>query len=81
MTYVYNRAWGLFPNTSISPTQLVQRPDALLIPFRLRDPELLLVHHDIRQYSAAEEDHVLSPRRIFDTDFEVLRESRCQHPP
>lgn len=57
----------------IAPAELLQCPDeTLLLVLCLGYPELFSVLHDIGQDGTTEEDHVLSTRGIFDSDFEVL---------
>lgn len=56
----------------VSSTQLVKGSDALFLPLCFRDPECLLVLHNVCQDSTAQEHHVLSPGWVFDSDFEVL---------
>ncbi|KAI3478475.1 hypothetical protein L1887_59529 [Cichorium endivia] len=52
--------------------QTVEARLALFVPLCTRDPEALSVLHNVGEHGAAEEDHVLSARRIFDPDLEVL---------
>lgn len=51
---------------------LLQHPGALLHVLVATHPERLLVLHDVRQHRASQEHHVLSARRVFDTNFEFL---------
>lgn len=75
--YIFSLKSLPFPCTPISTrlvssTKLIKRPNALFVPFSLCDPERLFVFHDIGQNGTAEEDHVFSTGRVFDSDFEVL---------
>lgn len=56
--------------------QLLQRPGPLLLPLLLGYPHVLLVGHDVGQHGAAEEDHVPSPRRVFDAHLEFLKATK-----
>lgn len=57
----------------IRPPELLQSPcGPQFVPLIARDPELLLRLHDVGEHGAAEEDHVLPARGIFDADFEFL---------
>ena len=55
-----------------SPKLLQRLRGTVLVPLLARNPERLLVLHNIRKDSTSKEDHVLSTRWIFDTDFEFL---------
>jgi len=49
---------------------LAENIDALFVVLPFVHPEIIFVFHDISKNGAAEENHVLTTRRIFDADFE-----------
>lgn len=55
--------------------ELIQSSDTLLIPLRLRNPELLSILHNVCKNRSPEEDHMFPSGWIFDSDFEILRSS------
>jgi hypothetical protein len=65
-----------FNNSLVPSSKLIQRPDALLFPLSLCNPERLLVLHDVCKDSTSKEDHVFSSRWILYADLKVLSEKR-----
>lgn len=54
-------------------SQLLKYARSLLFPFRLCDPHILFIGHNVCEDGTTEEDHVASPWRVFDANFEFLR--------
>lgn len=53
-------------------TEPLERGGALIVPLLSRDPERVAVLHDVGQHGAAQEHHVLAPRRVLDAALEGL---------
>ena len=59
----------------LSSPKLVQSTYSLLEPLLATDPELGTALHNIGEYGATKEDHVLPAWRILDTNLEFLGEN------
>lgn len=62
-----------FSSLSDCDTKLLKHAHTLLLILLPRQPEVLLVLHDVSQHSSTQEHHVFAPWRIFNPDLEFLQ--------
>lgn len=67
-----NHQTKLQPGSSILPSKLIQRSDPLFLPFLSGNPEFFSILHDVSKNSTAQEHHVLSARRVLNSNFEFV---------
>lgn len=66
------RRWAKQPILATCRTKLINTSHTLFLIIRFRNPKVSFILHDIGENSTAQEDHVLTTRRIFNTDLEFL---------
>lgn len=69
--------WLYFFNPNLNAdAQFFQALDSFLLILPFRDPEVVLIFHDIRQHCSTKENHVLSSGWIFNANLEFLQKKR-----